>query len=189
MIILASQSPRRRELLAAWGISFRAVPSGYEEDNGRHLPPETLVRLQAEGKARDVWRRERGALPVLGADTLVVCGGAVLGKPVDAEEARRMLRLLSGRTHEVMTGVAVMTEKGMESALCRTDITFRPLGESEIEGYIAGGEPMDKAGAYAIQGKGKDFVKEIRGSWSNVVGLPRGVTLALLAKMGVPLTG
>ncbi len=184
MIILASQSPRRRELLTQWEIPFQAVPSGYCEDNGRHLPPEALVRLQAEGKAREVWLREKGKLPVLGADTLVVCAGEVLGKPADKEEARCMLRLLSGRTHEVITGVAVVTEKGMESALCRTDITFRPLGEEEIEAYIAGGEPMDKAGAYAIQGEGQKFVTVIRGSWSNVVGLPRSVTLALLAQTG-----
>lgn len=185
MLVLASQSPRRREILTALGVAFVVMPSQYTEHNDRALPPEALVRLQAEGKARDVWDHSDHARPVLGADTVVVCGGQILGKPADEEDAARMLRMLSGRRHEVLTGVAVMTARGMVSAAGRTEVEFRTLTEEDIRRYIAGGEPMDKAGAYAIQGEGGRFVESVRGSWSNVVGLPRGLTMELLRRAGV----
>ncbi len=178
VIILASQSPRRKEILTELGISFTVVPSHYEEDNARHIPPETLVKLQAEGKARDVYKKTGGI--VLGADTVVVLDGEVLGKPKNQEDAAHMLEALSGRTHHVLTGVAVIKEGTMYSAVCTTAVHFRPISKEEIQDYIATGEPMDKAGAYAIQGIGQKFVEHIEGSYSNVVGLPKALTLELL---------
>lgn len=185
MLILASQSPRRREILHAMGYRFRVVPSGYEEDNARHIPPEELVRLQAEGKAADVWEKTGRQAPVLGADTVVVLDGRVLGKPRDAADAEKMLSALSGRVHQVMTGVAVAGEKGMVSAVCLSEVTFRTLTAEDICGYIATGEPMDKAGAYAIQGLAGRWVAGLRGSRSNVIGLPRRMTEELLEQAGV----
>ena len=180
MVILASQSPRRREILQELGISFQVVPSLYEEDNSQPLPPKELVRLQAEGKARDVYQHQRGTYPILAADTVVAIDGKVLGKPGDEKEAVSMLSLLSGRTHEVLTGVAVFSGGTMKSAVEITEVTFRRLSADEIEEYIRTGEPMDKAGAYAIQGLGARFVVNVKGSWSNVVGLPKDLTLRLL---------
>lgn len=179
-LILASQSPRRKEILTELGISFHVVPSHYEEDNARHIPPEMLVRLQAEGKARDVYEKTGGT--VLGADTVVVLDGEVLGKPKDEADAERMLRELSGRTHHVLTGVAVIKEGTMHSAVCTTAVHFRSISQDEIQRYIATGEPMDKAGAYAIQGIGQKFVEHMEGSYSNVVGLPKALTLELLER-------
>lgn len=179
-ITLASQSPRRRDILTELGIPFHIVPSGYEENNGRLLAPEELVRLQAEGKARDVYTRTGGI--VLGADTVVVLDGKVLGKPKDAADAGRMLRSLSGRTHHVLTGVAVISPGHMQSGVVSTAVAFRRLSDAEIDDYIQGGEPMDKAGAYAIQGRGRQFVAAIEGSFSNVVGLPKKLTIELLKK-------
>lgn len=180
MVILASQSPRRREILQELGISFQVVPSLYEEDNSQPLPPRELVRLQAEGKARDVYQHQWGTYPILAADTVVAIDGKVLGKPGDEKEAASMLALLSGRTHEVLTGVAVFSGGTMKSAVETTEVTFRSLSTDEIEEYICTGEPMDKAGAYAIQGLGARFVVNVKGSWSNVVGLPKDLTLQLL---------
>lgn len=180
-IILASGSPRRKEILTGMGISFTVVPSRYEEDNGRKISPEKLVRLQAEGKAKEVFARTDGTSPVLGADTIVSLDGAVLGKPRDAADAERMLRLLSGRTHHVITGTAVISRGEIRSRADVTEISFRNISEEEIRAYIASGEPMDKAGAYAVQGGARAFVTEIRGSFSNVVGLPKSAVRELLA--------
>lgn len=186
MVILASQSPRRSEILREMGISFRVVPSRYEEKNDRPLPPDELVRLQAEGKAEEVWRRCGGEEPVLGADTIVVLDGAVLGKPADEAEAARMLERLSGRTHEVMTGVSVFREGRHWSGVCVSRVTFRKMSGNEIRDYIATGEPMDKAGAYAVQGLGRKFVEQVDGSVSNVIGLPKELTEELLRRAGEP---
>lgn len=180
MIILASQSPRRQEILEELGISFQIVPSRYEEDNARDMAPEELVRVQAEGKALEVFQRTGSGAAVLGADTIVVLDGNVLGKPKDASDAERMLKALSGRTHQVMTGVAVVGRERMRSDVCMTEVQFRRLSEEEIRSYIATGEPMDKAGAYAIQGIGGAFVKAVNGSRSNVIGLPKELTRRLL---------
>lgn len=182
-IILASQSPRRRDILHELGIPFHIVPSRYEENNGRTLAPEELVRLQAEGKAWDVYTKVGGI--VLGADTVVVLDGKVLGKPKDEADARRMLQSLSGRIHHVLTGVAVATQGYIQSGVDTTAVTFRRLFEKDIEEYVQGGEPMDKAGAYAIQGTGQRFVTAIEGSFSNVVGLPKKLTIELLEKVCV----
>lgn len=180
MIILASQSPRRKEILKALGIPFEVHPSSYQEDNTRPLPPAELVRLQAEGKAWDVWQRTGGKAPVLAADTVVTIGRRILGKPGNEKEAADMLRALSGKTHEVLTGVAVIRDGCMQSAVEKTEVTFRILNNDEIKDYIHTGEPMDKAGAYGIQGLGARFVVAVKGSWSNVVGLPKALTLKLL---------
>lgn len=180
-LILASASPRRKEILTALGLTFTVEPSRYEEDNARKLPPEELVRLQALGKARDVYERRGGAMPVLGADTVVVLGDMVLGKPKDVADAARMLRRLSGRTHRVLTGTALLFAGKEKSRVDATEISFREISEEEIAAYIATGEPMDKAGAYAIQGGARKFVTAIAGSFSNVVGLPKDAVRALLA--------
>ncbi len=180
MIVLASQSPRRKEILEELGISFCVVPSGYEEHNDREAAPKELVRLQAEGKARDVYERIGGGASVLGADTLVVLDGKVLGKPADEADAAKMLGALSGRTHEVMTGVAVVSHGQVRSGVAVSKVTFRTIAPEEILEYIRTGEPMDKAGAYAVQGIGRKFVTSLKGSLSNVIGLPKKLTMELL---------
>lgn len=185
MLILASQSPRRRDILTEMGVGFTVSPSGYEEDNARHIPPEELARLQAEGKARDVWERSGKKDPVLGADTIVVLDGRVMGKPRDEKEADEMLASLSGRAHQVMTGVALIAEGNMTSGVCVTDVLFREMTAEERADYIATGEPMDKAGAYAVQGIGGKFVKEVRGSLTNVIGLPKEMTGEFLKAAGI----
>lgn len=184
MIILASASPRRKEILDEMGIDFIVEPSRYEENNAQDLPPDVLAKRQARGKALEVARRIAPKVPVLGADTIVVLDGKVLGKPRDKADAARMLVALSGRAHEVLTGVAVVFGDTICSRVARTEVSFREISKEEIEAYIETGEPMDKAGAYAIQGIGGQFVKEIHGSRSNVIGLPKKLTLALLEEMG-----
>lgn len=184
MLILASASPRRKEILQDMGIDFRTVPSEYREDNERQADPAALVMMQAEGKAREVWDRTEGKCPVLGADTLVVLDGSVLGKPHDREEAVHMLQSLSGKTHEVLTGIALATRQGMEKTVCTTEVTFRELTDQEILDYVASGEPMDKAGAYGIQGGGRNFAAAVGGEISNVIGLPRREVLHMLEKAG-----
>lgn len=179
-LILASQSPRRQEILREMGILFDVLPSRYEEDNGRAVPPETLVRIQAEGKARETAARTGGGRLVLAADTVVVLAGKVLGKPRDAADAARMLAALSGKTHLVMTGMALVRGRWIKSGTEVTEVTFRTLSKEDIDRYIRTGEPMDKAGAYAIQGIGGQFVTGIRGSRSNVIGLPKQRVLAFL---------
>jgi septum formation protein len=165
-LVLASQSPRRSELLRSAGIAFRAQAANINETVRAGEMPEAYVRRLAREKAESI----PGEL-VLGADTVVVVDGEILGKPVDAGDAARMLRLLSGRRHEVITGICV---KGRELIVDHeiTAVVFAPLTEKEIQDYVATGEPMDKAGAYAIQGWASRFVKRIEGSYSNVVGLP-----------------
>jgi len=180
-MILASASPRRAELLRAAGYSFTVIPSAVPEVPH---PRETAARFAdraASEKARDVALRLNQGL-VLGADTVVVTGGAILGKPRDARDARRMLQLLSGRTHRVVTGVALWRAGGglVESGVSITHVTFRKLSRAEIEWYVDCGEPLDKAGAYGIQEKAGLFVTAIRGSYSNVVGLPLELVYGML---------
>lgn len=184
MLILASASPRRQQILQDMGIAFCTVPSQYREDNRRKMDPEALVMMQAAGKAREVWERTEGKYPVLGADTLVVLDGSILGKPRDREDALRMLHALSGRTHQVMTGVALMTGRGMKQTVCATEVGFRKLSEQEIRDYVDSGEPMDKAGAYGIQGGARRFAETVRGELSNVIGLPRKAVLSMLKEEG-----
>jgi septum formation protein len=188
MLILASASPRRSELLAQAGLKFTAVPANLNEDL---LPDEAAaayVQRLAEEKAQAVWNAHRSAdtvdepLLVLGADTCVVCDGHILGKPTDTADARRMLQLLSGRTHAVLTGLAVVKADKIVRDLEITQVTFNCLEDSEIAQYIASGEPLDKAGAYAIQGYAARWVPRIEGCYFNVMGLPIARTIALLAE-------
>ena len=177
-IYLASQSPRRSELLACAGISFEAVSSTYEErPNDEAETPDVYVMRQAEGKAFAANIPDGECLLVVGADTIVSAGGEVLGKPKDEADAARMLRILSGTSHEVLTGVSFRTVRDgasdrVDTICVRTRVFFRRLSDDEIAAYVVTGEPLDKAGAYAIQGRAAAFVERIEGSYTNVVGLP-----------------
>jgi len=185
MIVLASGSPRRRQLLDMIGLEFRVVPPDVDESLGPSEQPEGYVTRLAREKATTVAARERGTV-VLGADTTVVLRGAMFGKPASPAEAAEMLRQLEGRKHQVMTAVAVARDGRVEHALDVTDVTFRPLSDAQIAAYVATGEPLDKAGAYAIQGKGAALVDGIRGDFFGVMGLPLRLALDLLERFGVP---
>lgn len=170
-VCLASSSPRRRELLEQVGIPFEVVTSTYEETNQCYGSPAELVERQAQGKAMAA--SVDGSLqPVIGADTIVAYGNRVLGKPENEEDARRMLHLLSGKVHSVITGVCIRYDQCVHTFHCETKVHFYTLSDDDIDAYIKTGEPMDKAGAYGIQGKGALFVEWIEGSYTNVVGLP-----------------
>ncbi len=177
-LVLASGSPRRRELLGRLGLVFDVVPADIDETPRAGERPLELVRRLAEAKARAVTGD-----PVLAADTIVEVDGEVLGKPTDADDARRMLRRLSGRSHRVHTGVAVRSGDRLGVAVETTAVMFTPLAPGAIEWYLGTGEPFDKAGAYAVQGAGGIFVETIRGSVSNVVGLPLTLTARLLERV------
>ena len=172
-LILASASPRRAELLRQVGWEFEVVVSDVEENEAAtDQDAASLVASHARSKALDVSGRNPARL-TLGADTIVVVGERVLGKPTTADEAREMLRALSGREHQVMTAVALTVgDRLIAEDVVMTDVTFRELSEREIEDYVATGEPMDKAGAYGIQGRGALIVRQVRGCYFNVVGLP-----------------
>jgi septum formation protein len=171
--ILASTSPRRAELLRQLGLEFRVVPSDATEMAHEHLSPLELCQLNAHHKARAVAKKIPDAL-VLGADTLVFLDGEILGKPRNLAEARRMLKKLRGRTHQVVTGVSLMHLRAHRESLfaVSTDVLFRSLTDATIADYLAKVDVLDKAGAYAIQQHGEWLVSEISGSFSNVVGLP-----------------
>jgi septum formation protein len=196
MLILASASPRRRELLTQAGLKFTAAAANLNEDR---LPDEAAaayVQRLAEEKAQAVWNAHRSLgfntdadtdtvddpLIVLGADTCVVCDGHILGKPTDTADARRMLEMLSGRTHAVLTGLAAVTGHKVLRDVEITQVTFNQLNDAEIARYIASGEPLDKAGAYAIQGYAARWIPRIEGCYFNVMGLPIARTVALLAE-------
>jgi septum formation protein len=179
VLILASSSPRRAELLAAAGIPFETVAVDVDESILKLEPPGDHVRRLAREKAQVAFATHSGRV-VLGADTIVLVGGEMMGKPRDQADAIRMLRLLSGREHEVLTGVAIVSPRGVAVEVARTRVWFNPLTEAEIAEYVASGEPMDKAGAYGIQGRGSRFIDRIAGSYSNVVGLPVALVYRLL---------
>jgi septum formation protein len=185
-LVLASQSPRRRELLDQLGIAHEVRPAHADEAVLPGEAPRDYVLRVAREKARAV----PGAI-VLAADTAVVLRGEVLGKPRDAEDARRMLRALSGTVHEVLTGVCVRRSAPALAieldAVVSTEVGFAPIGAAEIDWYVGTGEPLDKAGAYAIQGAGGAFVVRVDGSVSNVVGLPLAETADLLRRAGLTL--
>jgi septum formation protein len=185
MIILASGSPRRRQLLEMLELPFRVVAPDVDETLGPSEQPEGYVTRLACEKARTVAAREQGAV-VLAADTTVVLRSRVFGKPETREQAAEMLGRLQGRKHQVMTAVAVACDGRLEHALDVTDVTFRRLSDEQIAAYVATGEPLDKAGAYAIQGKGAALVEGIHGDFFGVMGLPLRLALDLLARFGVP---
>lgn len=181
-LVLASASPRRRELLTARGFRFEVDPSNVMETPRPGEPPDAFAQRIAAEKAGDVARRHPGRC-VLAADTVVVVDGTLFGKPVDRSDARRMLQALSGRTHRVLTAVALVDPTGaVEEILVESQVAFRPLTAAEIEEYLESGEPFDKAGAYAVQGLAKKFVVRVRGSHSNVVGLPMEAVTDLLQR-------
>ena len=184
-VYLASASPRRSELLRQIGVRFTVREAAIEE---RQLPRETaeayVVRLAA-AKAETVWAATAGANPVLGADTAVVLDGAVLGKPADADEAAAMLEQLSGRTHRVLTAVALRHAGGLDTRLSESEVRFRATTAAERLAYCRTGEPFDKAGGYGIQGHAAVFVEALKGSYSGVVGLPLFETAELLTRCGV----
>jgi len=194
-LVLASASPRRRELLTQAGFAFEVRPAHIPEDP---LPGEDpiayvvrLARQKAEKVYRDFGQPESGdtapdAITVLGADTTVTLDGQILGKPEDPADAARMLRMLSGRTHRVITGVAIVNAQRTEVAAEVTAVQFLTLSDEEIAAYIATGEPMDKAGAYAIQGRAAKWIPRIVGDYFNVVGLPLALVSQLLSESQTP---
>lgn len=190
MLVLASASPRRRELLTQAGFTFRVHAAQVNEDPLPGEEPIAYVTRLAREKAEAVFRELSAAAPgdgslsVLGADTTVTVDGEILGKPENDADAARMLRLLSGRSHRVMTGVAVVTAAATEVAAEVTAVRFLTLSDEEIAAYVATGEPLDKAGAYAIQGRAARWIPRIEGCYFNVVGLPLALVAQLLEARG-----
>lgn len=180
--VLASASPRRRELLARAGYQFEVVPPDVDEERRAGEPPPVYVERLAREKAVSVASRHPG-LAVLGADTTVVIDGRVLGKPRDEEDATQMLRTLSGRTHQVLTGVAAARDGQCVAEVDTTSVTLAALDEATVAWYVATGEPADKAGSYGIQGIASRFVTRVDGSYTNVVGLPLTLVDRLLAEL------
>ena len=185
-LILASGSPRRREFFTRMGWNFTVVKPGTEERVHPGETPEQYVRRNAEEKAADALALSGIAdrAVAVAADTVVVQDGRILEKPKDPADAHRMLRELSGRTHQVMTGLCIRTADAMHSRTVVTDVEFKDLTDAEIDAYIRSGEPMDKAGAYAIQGLAAYMIRNVRGSYTNVVGLPLAETVEALAPFG-----
>lgn len=187
-LILASGSPRRREFFTRMGWPFTVIRPGTEEKAHQGEAPAEYARRNAVEKAADALTLSGlgSRALVVAADTIVVLGPRVLEKPRSEAEARRMLQDLSGRTHQVMTGLCVRTDRKIHAETVITDVEFKRLTDAEIEAYIRSGEPMDKAGAYAIQGLAAYMIRSIRGSYTNVVGLPLTETLEALASFDFP---
>ncbi len=185
-IVLASGSPRRKELLEMLGLSFRVAPAKGEETAPEGAGPSETVEALAAAKAEEAAESFPGSL-VIAADTVVWAEGRILGKPRDGADAKRMLHMLSGRTHEVYTGVAIIYGEKSVCGAERTKVFFRELSDDEIDGYVAGGEPMDKAGAYGIQGRASLMVRRIEGDYFNVMGLPLCRLGQMLEEIGVHL--
>ena len=185
-LILASASPRRRELLRQTPLQFRVIPSHAEETRLREETPETYVARIAAEKARTVAERHPGFW-ILAADTIVVLEGRVFGKPTDLDNARQMLTALSGHHHQVMTAFVLLDPAGKATAaeVVTSQVTFKELSESEVTAYLATGEPFDKAGAYAIQGKGRDLIAQVSGSHTNIIGLPMDEVSTALRAVGL----
>lgn len=195
-IILASGSPRRVDLLEKLGLAFVTVASTLEEVVEPGLRPEDVATSLASQKALEVSSRlktddEPEGILILGADTVVVVDDQILGKPVNVGDARRMLKLLSGRCHQVITGVSLvlMPESAVEEGFESSKVFFRDVDQAEIDSYIVTGEPMDKAGAYALQGIGSAFVDRIEGCYTNVIGLPVPLVVGMLRSRGVSVLG
>lgn len=183
-VILASSSPRRLQLLQQIGVEVEVRPAVFDELSTGKMADE-VVLTNAVGKCQAVCAACGDKVPVIAADTVVVLDNQILGKPKDAADAVRMLTELSGRTHKVLTSVAVSFQGRQLAEVCETEVIFRTLTAAEIAGYVATGEPLDKAGAYGIQGRGAVFVEKINGCYNNVVGLPLTRLHLMLAKLGV----
>ncbi|MBS7225466.1 MAG: septum formation inhibitor Maf [Clostridiaceae bacterium] len=182
-LILASASPRRQELLRLITEEFTVVPADADETLPAGLPVANQIEVLAERKAADIFAKHPDSV-VIGSDTMVVIDGQPLGKPADADDARRMLKMLSGRAHEVITGLAVLSPVGSRIGHRTTKVQFRDLSDGEIERYLATGEPLDKAGAYGIQGKGATLITGIDGDYFSVVGLPVSMLYTMLDELG-----
>jgi septum formation protein len=183
-IILASNSPRRRQLLEMLGVDFEVILGNVDEQIDPALAPDELVMDLAMQKAVDVFRLHKERT-VIGFDTMVYVDDEPLGKPADAADAARMLRLLSGRTHIVVTGCAIVTKR-ISKAFCESaEVTFYPMTDAEIDAYVRSGEPFDKAGAYAVQGLGAKYVRAIHGDFYTVMGLPVARLYHELAQLGL----
>ena len=185
-IILASNSPRRKELLAKTGIIFEIIPSSYEEDMSMPVSPKELAVFLSKGKAELIANENPEAI-VIGVDTFIVFGDKVLGKPHTKEKAKETLQMLSGKKHSVITGFTII-EKSVNKSISNaieTKVYFRNLDEKEIDEYINTGEPLDKGGAYAIQGLGGKLVEKIEGDYSNIIGLPISDLLEALKQFGI----
>jgi septum formation protein len=182
-IFLASASPRRKALLEQIGIDFAVAESDFEEFPAGTFAPDELVRKNAAGKAAGAKLTEDA--PVLAADTVVTLGGAVLGKPGGQQKAAAMLKMISGRRHQVLTGVCLRIRESVWEFVETTNVYMRELADEEIDAYAATGEPLDKAGAYAIQGVGALFVTRVEGCYFNVVGLPLAGLFNLLKEAGI----
>lgn len=186
-LILASRSPRRLELLQSLGLEFEVSPSKAEEITDPEQSPEQNAVKIARDKARWVARQNPGSY-ILGADTMVVLDREIIGQPVDEEDAFRILTKLAGKQHRVITGVVLITPDDEEYETAETStVSIKSVGEDKIRSYIATGEPLDKAGAYAIQGEGSCLVESWEGSWSNIVGLPLEALTRLFQQAGFPV--
>ncbi len=185
-IILASASPRRREILEKTGLKFKVDESSHEEKFDPGLKPYELAKALSRKKAREVARRHKKAI-VIAADTVVVLRGRLFGKPGDEEQARQMLKALSGKAHSVITGFTIIDTAGKKelSRAVESKVFFKRLSMDEIEAYVGSGEPLDKAGAYGIQGLGAVLVKKIEGDFFNVMGLPLSALAVSLRKFGI----
>ena len=187
-VVLASASPRRLELLKQVGIQARVCPANFAEEAGKADAANQVVLHNALGKCRAVAAQVGDAVPVVAADTVVVVDDDILGKPADAQAAAAMLNRLSGRAHQVLTGVAVSFAGKELAQVCATKVFFRHLTQAEIAAYVAGGEPLDKAGAYGIQGQGALLVEKIEGCYNNVVGLPLTMLYSMLKEVGASMS-
>ena len=183
-LILASASPRRKELLKNAGYEYEVCPADIDETMPEGVEPETACEILSRKKAQAVLEENPDAV-VLGSDTIVVLGNTILGKPEDKEAARAMLRALSGRVHQVYTGLCVCSKDRTLSLVSRADVRFYPLSDELIDAYIATDEPMDKAGAYGIQGVGSMLVKSIEGDYFTIVGLPVAKAARMLGEFGI----
>jgi len=187
-IILASSSPRRKELLEQIGLQFEIIPSGYEEDMSLDLSNEELAKTLAYNKAKDVVDKVENGV-VIGSDTFIVFSGKRIGKPRDEKDAKEILQMISGQTVTIYSGLAIINKQNKKEITDFeiTDVKIKELTEKEIKEYIETGEPLDKAGAFAIQGRGAIFIEKINGCFSNVIGLPLYKLYTNLLKIGVDI--
>lgn len=184
MLILASGSPRRKEILTMLGYSFLVDPADVDESLPEGIAPHDAVAELSRRKALETAARRPDDV-VIGSDTVVSVAGEILGKPRDREDAARMLRLLSGKTHQVYTGVTLAGRGDVQTVVAEADVTFLPMTEEQIQAYLTTGEPFDKAGAYAVQGRGSAYIRSISGDFFAIMGLPSSQTVRLLERFGL----